>query len=121
MTAARPPKVAESAKQVGAANEQASREPGFPIEPDCSGDQGEAAEEPDDRAEMQEQRHEPCDRSGRPPVGEKKPVAFIETPPSTASNACSQPSHCTQAGRAPRAAAIATPIPNATVTNSRRV
>src|ERR1700730_7581670 len=72
MAPARSPKVAESAEQIGAADEQARRELGVAIEPDGSGDQGEAAQEPDDRAEMQEPRHQPSDRSGYPPVAEKK-------------------------------------------------
>src|SRR5258708_17548736 len=40
MTTAGSPKVAERAKQVGAADEQACREPGVPIEPEGRGDQG---------------------------------------------------------------------------------
>ena len=71
MTAARRPKVADSAIQVEAADEQASREPGVLLEPTCSGDQCQSAEEPADRAEMQEQRHEPSDRSGYPLVRER--------------------------------------------------
>jgi hypothetical protein len=43
MTTARRPKVAESAKQVSATNEEARRASGVPIEPDCSGEQGEAS------------------------------------------------------------------------------
>jgi hypothetical protein len=72
MLPARPPKIAESAEQVGAADEQARRAPGVLVEPDGRGDQGEAAQEPDDRAEMQEQRHQPSDYRGCPPIVEKK-------------------------------------------------
>src|SRR5260370_29348316 len=70
MKAARHPKVAERAIQVETSNEQASREPRVLLEPECSGDQGESAEEPGDRAEMQEPRHEPSDWSGHPLVRE---------------------------------------------------
>jgi hypothetical protein len=68
MATARRPKVAESTKKVEAANEYTSCEPCVLLEAVCSGDQGEPAEEPADRAEMQEQRHEPSDRSGCLPV-----------------------------------------------------
>ena len=69
MTTARRPKVAE-VEQVGAADEQARRQPRLLLERVCSDDQGEAADEPVERAELQEQRHEPSDRSGDPPVRE---------------------------------------------------
>src|ERR1700730_5981954 len=71
--AARHPKVAERAIQVETSNEQASREPCVLLEPECSGHQGESAEEPGDRAEMQEPRHEPSERSGHPLVRKKRP------------------------------------------------
>src|SRR5712692_2103417 len=71
MKAARHPKVAERAIQVETSNEHASREPCVLLEPECSGDQDESAEEPGDRAEMQEPWHEPSDRSGHPLVREK--------------------------------------------------
>src|ERR1700730_7418129 len=66
------PKVAESAIQVETSNEQASREPCVLLEPHCRGDRGESAEEPGDRAEMQERQHVPSDRSGYPLVREKQ-------------------------------------------------
>src|SRR5262245_42466943 len=68
MRAARYPKVSDSAIQVEAANEQAGREPCVLPEPACCGHQGQSAEEPADRTEMQEQRRESSDRSGYPRV-----------------------------------------------------
>jgi hypothetical protein len=72
MKAARHPKVPDRAIQVETSNEQASCEPCVLLEPESSGDQGESAEEPGDRAEMQKPRHEPSDRSGRALVREKE-------------------------------------------------
>src|ERR1700730_247414 len=72
MTTARRPKVAESAIQVRAADEQGSRESCVRREPVCGGDQGEPAEEPVERSEVQEPRHEPSDRRAHPSVREKK-------------------------------------------------
>src|SRR5262249_48130150 len=72
MRAARYPKVTDSAIQVEAANEQAGCEPCVLPEPACCGHQGQSAEEPADRAEMQERRRESSDRSGYPRVRKKK-------------------------------------------------
>src|SRR5262245_59917556 len=71
-TSVRHPKVAEGAKQVEAADEKAGREPCVMPEPVCSDDQGESAEQPSDRAEVQEQRNESSDRSPYPRVGLKE-------------------------------------------------
>jgi hypothetical protein len=43
-----------------------------PARTNCSSDQGESAEEPVERAELQEYRHEPSDRGGCPLVREKE-------------------------------------------------
>src|SRR5262249_26688243 len=72
MRAARYPKVGDSAIQVEAANKQAGCEPCVLPEPACCGHQGQSAEEPADRAEMQERWRESSDRSGYPRAREKK-------------------------------------------------
>jgi hypothetical protein len=70
--AARPPKVTESAKQKEAADEYAGREPRVPLQPSSGGDQSQSAEEPADRTEMQQQRHQPSDGYAYSPVGERQ-------------------------------------------------
>jgi AcrR family transcriptional regulator len=72
MKAARPPKVAESAKQIEAADKYAGREPRVPLQPPCGSDQGQSAEEPGDGAEVQQQRHQPSDSCAYSPVCERE-------------------------------------------------
>src|SRR6266446_1073675 len=81
MSTARRPKVAERPIQIGAADKQAGREPCVLLEPDCCGDQGESAEKPVERAEMQQPRHDPSDRSGHPFVREKKRLEWPDHQP----------------------------------------
>src|SRR5260370_35313876 len=71
MTTARPQKVSERAQQIEAAHAQANCKPGILLGQACSDDQGQSAEEPADRTEMQERRHEPLDRTCHPLVREK--------------------------------------------------
>src|SRR6266481_3931899 len=72
MRTARGPKIDDSTKQVRTANEQTARKPGILLEPVCSGDQDQSAEEPSDRAEVQEQRNQPSGPSGYPLICEGK-------------------------------------------------
>jgi hypothetical protein len=72
MRTARGPKIDDSTEQVRTANEQTARKPGILLEPVCSGDQNQSAEESSDRAEVQEQRNQPSGPSGYPLICEGK-------------------------------------------------
>ena len=62
------PKVAKGPKQIRAADERGRREPRLKIEGDCGDEQSQTAQEPIERAEVQEARYQPPNRRCDPPI-----------------------------------------------------